>query len=322
MTNNDNARDDAVPLPVGILDNLVEKYGPDLVRTAMKAAGGALVAHGFTQTGNLLDSQQIVGYALVVAGLGWSWWRSHRSDVRRVLAAYWEAKVRGWERDAARPPAVSAPRPGPTAALLVAVLLLPLLLAVPAHAQAHHTPLTGNPVADIENAVGGAATNCKVGSNPLDPLCMWSKLQTDLVSVSNFFSQWTSDELDAAVVLSVQIPTIQDWTGNTCWRTFQNVGAVVRAHPLPITLRTATDIEASRLFAAALSQACQQPMCSQVWADLTNQATALGSVPLPPLSSVCSKIMPPALGTAPATSPTVTTSPAAPVPAVVPAPAH
>jgi hypothetical protein len=73
--------------------------------------------------------------------------------------------------------------------------------------------------------------------------------------------------------------------------TWAGASGVLKAHPLPLTLKLATDVEAARLVAMAIKKVCMDPNCSQVWNDILNQVTALAIVPLPvQLASVCSRI--------------------------------
>lgn len=107
-----------------------------------------------------------------------------------------------------------------------------------------------------------------------------------------------------AITLSTQIPSIQDPVGSACWKSFDGLSQVIKAHPLPATLKIAADLEAARLAAIALNQICTNPNCGQMWTDVTNTVSALNILPLPfSLQSVCSKI--PAIGVfaAPATTP-------------------
>jgi hypothetical protein len=111
-----------------------------------------------------------------------------------------------------------------------------------------------------------------------------------LQNVVTFFTQLTEEDLAGASTLATQIPGLQDATGKACWDAFQPIGALVKAHPLPQSLRLATDIEALRLFSLAVKQVCAKPECSQVWSDVANQTAAIGGIPVPALSAVCAKI--------------------------------
>lgn len=109
----------------------------------------------------------------------------------------------------------------------------------------------------------------------------------------NSLAQWADDDLNAAQALAAAVPALQDGTGQACWKTVQSVAAILKAHPLPVTLKLASDIEAARLVAMGLNQICTDPNCSQVWVDTQNQIGALGVGPLPfSPASLCSKVTP------------------------------
>jgi hypothetical protein len=110
-------------------------------------------------------------------------------------------------------------------------------------------------------------------------------------SIISSLSQWGEQDLAAAVALSTSIPDLQDPVGSACWKTWSAAGAVIKAHPLPLSLKLATDVEAARLVAMAIKKVCMDPNCSQVWNDIVNQVAALAIVPLPvSLASLCSRI--------------------------------
>lgn len=114
----------------------------------------------------------------------------------------------------------------------------------------------------------------------------------------NNIGTWAEADLDAAIALSASITGMQDNVGSACWTTFKNVANVLKAHPLPQTLRLATDIEAARLVVAGLNQICRDPNCSQIWSDMSNFASALSVVPLPiSFASICAKVPVVGIGT-------------------------
>lgn len=145
--------------------------------------------------------------------------------------------------------------------------------------------LTGDPIRDIKAAVTQGAVN-KVGTDIDNSL-------NDLIS---FFKDMTDEDLGGASTLAMQIPELQDPTGKACWDTLRPIGTVIKSNDLfrnadnKFTLKLATDIEAFRLFNMAIKNACKKPECTQVWSDVANQITALGSIPIPGLSIICSKI--------------------------------
>lgn len=103
---------------------------------------------------------------------------------------------------------------------------------------------------------------------------------------------WVSSDIEGAISLATVIPELQDTTGATCWKTFRGIGDVITAHPLPVTLKLASDVQAARLVAMALKKVCIEPACAQVWLDMQNQVAALAPIGVPfTLNSICSKVL-------------------------------
>jgi len=150
--------------------------------------------------------------------------------------------------------------------------------------------LTGDPVQDIRNAAGQVQ----------------QKVTKDLTSVAQQI-ETLLDTADA-IALATAIPGLEDTVGAACWRSFDQLSQVLKLHPLPLTLKVATDIEAARLAAMALNQVCTNPNCGQMWTDAENTAAALSITPMPfSITSLCAKI--PAIGQAAAAA-TVPVQPA------------
>ncbi len=181
-------------------------------------------------------------------------------------------------------------------ALALALLLASASVGIAgrAHAQdwgsgqkaAKPFPLTGNPVNDIANAVDASASSTAT-------------------TITNFLNNLA--DIDGAVKLSTQIPGLQDPVGNACWQQFAPIQALIKAHPLPLSLKIASDIEAARLAMIAMNKVCANPNCGQMFIDATNAANALAGVTVPiSLSSICAKV--PAIGTA-AVTPATTAAP-------------
>ncbi len=106
--------------------------------------------------------------------------------------------------------------------------------------------------------------------------------------VVQFFANWGKDDIAAAEKLAIDF---KDDIGLACWQTFAEMGDVINAHPLPVTFKLASDIQAARLFVKAIKKVCLKPECSQMWNDLQNQIGAFTPIPLPiSLASVCAKI--------------------------------
>lgn len=185
-----------------------------------------------------------------------------------------------------------------------------VLSATTAHAQARR--VTGRPIADFQAAQ--------------------AKVTADLTSVAKQLEALI--DTPEAEALATSIPGVSDGIGAACWKSFGNLTAVLKAHPLPATLRVATDIEAARLAGIALAQICANPNCGQMWTDALNVASAISVVP-PAFSfpSLCARV--PTIGTVPATvatpaqpekealgpQPAAAAAPAASSGAVVPTPA-
>jgi hypothetical protein len=103
---------------------------------------------------------------------------------------------------------------------------------------------------------------------------------------------WISSDIDGAIALATAIPDLQDPTGAKCWSAFKGIGDVISQHPLPVTLKLASDVQAARLVAMALKKVCVEPACAQVWLDMQNQVAALAPIGVPfTLNSVCSKVL-------------------------------
>jgi len=49
-----------------------------LVRTAIKSVGAALIAHGATKTAQWLNTEDVIGAVILIAGLVWS--HFHHAD--------------------------------------------------------------------------------------------------------------------------------------------------------------------------------------------------------------------------------------------------
>ena len=56
------------------------------------------------------------------------------------------------------------------------------------------------------------------------------------------------EDVDGAIALSTAIPALQDGHGQQCWiRPTKQFADVIKAHPVPLTLKISTDLEALRL---------------------------------------------------------------------------
>jgi hypothetical protein len=173
-----------------------------------------------------------------------------------------------------------------------------------AQTQRQRPVLTGNPVKDIEAAAQRAG----------------AKVTADMTSIAKKLEAMLNT--DEAVALATAVPGVQDTVGAACWASFGNLSAVMKAHPLPLTLNAPADIQALRLVQIALNQVCANPNCGQVWTDAQNSVQALSLVPIPlSLPDLCAKV--PAIGTqaAAATAPVQPAANALGAPAASAAPA-
>ena len=138
---------------------------------------------------------------------------------------------------------------------------------------------------------GPAFAQSKPTIAAVDPLGLNKLMASPIIQA---LANWAPEDINAAIALSTQIEGLQDPTGGACLKSFGNLGAVVKAHPLPLTFKLATDLEAGRLFFMAIKQICTNQACTQTFTDLSNQVNALSPMPIPaPISiaAVCSKIL-------------------------------
>jgi hypothetical protein len=116
-------------------------------------------------------------------------------------------------------------------------------------------------------------------SSPLSPL-------------ASLIGGWTAEHIAEAEKLAAAIEGLQDPVGKACWQSFANIGAVLKAHPLPLTLKIAPDIEAARLFFMAVKQVCAQSVLHAAMGGHRQPGQcALAPIPAPiSLQAVCAKI--------------------------------
>jgi hypothetical protein len=136
-----------------------------------------------------------------------------------------------------------------------------------------------------------------------------------LLGGSNVFTDianWVGGDLTAAETLAVQNPALQDWTGYACWKAAETFVGVLKAHPLPLTLKAASDAEALRLATSAAKTLCQTSACQTVSGDLLGGIAQMGLGIPPPvtLQTLCAKIPSVTLGTQPAGYVATTPAPA------------
>ena len=182
--------------------------------------------------------------------------------------------------------------------------LLLCALAVPAYAQVRLVKPTGNLPADIRAATTATAVSSA------------NAVETFLAKPFKDLADFIGADSDAAIALSTAIPELQDGHGQQCWLATRQFGDVVKAHPIPLTLKAQTDLQALRLLMMAANNLCSNVHCTQVFGDLANGIQQLAplnaSIPIPSLHDLCSKV-PQIAVIAPIS---------VPAPAVTPAPAQ
>lgn len=170
-------------------------------------------------------------------------------------------------------------------------LLLTALASWPAHAQ---LAVTGNVAKDLaadraniaKRAAGTATTAAADTAESL-----MATLAKPFQDLANFIGE----DADGAIALSTAVPALQDGHGQQCWMATKQFSDVVKAHPVPLTLKLETDLEALRLLMIAGNNLCANVHCTQVFSDLATgiQQLAVGigsSIPVPSLHDICAKI--------------------------------
>lgn len=154
-----------------------------------------------------------------------------------------------------------------------------------------------------------------IGDTNLPPGCKstateaaGNALASILAKPFNDIADLINGDTGDAVKLATLLPDLQDGNGQACWIQMQSFAAVIKAHPIPVTLKLASDIEALRLATMAVNKMCANTACTQVFADLTNtiQSAAPTPLPIPSLNSLCSKV--PQIPVVPATATPVSTA--------------
>jgi hypothetical protein len=173
--------------------------------------------------------------------------------------------------------------------ITLAILCL-ALASLPAHAQTKKPPLavTGNPIEDIKTDIANAATPT-AGPSPTEQKVL-AALAKPFQDLANFIGE----DADGAIALSTAIPALQDGHGQQCWMATKQFAEVIKAHPVPLTLKISTDLEALRLLIMASNNLCANVHCTQVFGDLATGIQQLAplnaSIPIPSLHDLCAKI--------------------------------
>ena len=126
------------------------------------------------------------------------------------------------------------------------------------------------------------------------------RVQSALAKPFQDLADLLNSDIDEAIRLSTAIPDLQDGNGKACWTVLQSASKVFKEHPVPATLKLATDIQAFRLLHMTANRLCTNAACTQVFQDGANIVQSLGlGIPVPSLASLCAKI--PVIAIAPAT---------------------
>jgi hypothetical protein len=202
--------------------------------------------------------------------------------------------------------------------LLLAFVISAFLAGDPAMAQTvtRRAPqITGDPIADIKANLGDRLAGKSTAA--LDSIA------TVLAKPFQDIADFIGADADGAVALSTAIPTIQDGHGQQCGIAMQSFGAIIKAHPVPITFHVINDYESLRLLAIATNNLCSNVHCTQFFSDFTAMAQAASPLPLaiPSLHDLCTKV--PQIAVVPPISvPVAATAPVPDgTPAATPAPA-
>lgn len=294
------------------------------VRWALTALASMLAAHGLMSSSG---TEQFIGFGTTLAGLAWSWWeKSGRAAVAADIAnlrAILAARAAAARAGASTPPlpplqvggTVAVPPQAVTAAKVGAILLAIMVLAHGEVRAQATTKKIGGPIGQvldkIDESHGGASTpvDRAIGGNSQIAKLL-AKPFTDLANFIN------SDAL-AAAKLAIAIPELQDGHGQQCWLAMGQFTAVLKAHPIPLTLNAMDDLQALRLAAMAANNVCRNASCTQVFSDLANGIQKVApinlGIPIPSLNSLCSQVpvvtvvptvpMPPEPPPAPAAAP-------------------
>jgi hypothetical protein len=294
--------------------NMIITLGAGIAKKGLTTLGSAAVAHGII-SGSQTETFISLGMALV--GIAWSFWDDYGraivlsqlevlkakslaqaakikdaglSQVTAVQIAEQSSKVTPAEvvKTVATMPDIQA-NVAPSAATvskIAGAILLAIMIGSlwpdPASAQGlpKIRPLTGN----IINDLGTTATD--KSSTALNSL--GAALAKPFNDIANFIGE----DADAAVALATMIPNLQDGHGQQCWIAMQSFGAIIKAHPVPITFHVINDYESLRLLGMATNNLCSNVHCTQVFADFSAMAVAASPVPLaiPSLHDLCTKV--------------------------------
>jgi hypothetical protein len=303
---------------------VLQTAAASVIRHGLTTAAGALVTDGLIESGDAAGFVKIgSGIVMGVGALGWSWWqKSGQVAVSDALKHLTSKKTAAAAVATAQ--ALPAGAAVTKALALFAVLLASLVFIPQAMAQSpvKKPPLTGNIVTDFNAARGNAVTTAATTAETSEQAAA-NKIFAALAKPFQDLAAFIGADIEGAVTLSTAIPALQDGHGQQCWMEMRQFSAIVKAHPVPVTLKLATDLEALRLSMMAANNLCANVHCTEVFDDLANAVVTLApinaGIAIPSLKSLCSKVpqvpvIAPVTDTAaPASSGPAAPSPAAPV---------
>jgi hypothetical protein len=318
------------------------------IRGGFKVVAGMIGGWGALKNPGSQEQFIDLGTALVLylIGQGWSWWQASGQDFvkaqfeviqAKTLAQAQKLRTAGIPQVTVKEIAQQSPTMtlaetakviptlpaeiqaniSPTSAAKIVAVLAIMIIAMfagldPASAQIKLKPLTGN----IGNDLGITSPSGK--SNALDSIA--TVLAKPFQDIANFIGE----DADGAVALATAIPNLQDGHGQQCWIAMQSFGAIIKAHPIPITFHVINDYESLRLLGIATNNLCSNVHCTQVFADFSAMAVAASPMPLaiPSLHDLCTKV--PQIAVVPPitltdTTKGITTAAPAPTPETAPA---
>jgi hypothetical protein len=299
---------------------IVKPQIASLIRGGFKVVAGLIGGWGALKNPGSQEQFIDLGTAVVLylIGQGWSWWQASGADLvkaqfeiiqAKTLAQAQKLRTAGLPQVTIKEIAQQSPTltvaetakiiptlpaeiqsniaPAPSAAKIVAVLAIMIIAMFlfgfdPASAQGlpKLRPLTGNLINDL----GGGATDKSAAA--LDSIA--TVLAKPFQDLANFIGA----DADGGVALATAIPNIQDGHGQQCWIEMQSFGAIIKAHPIPITFHVIQDYETLRLLGIATNRLCTNVHCTQVFSDFTAMAQAASPMPLaiPSLHDLCTKV--------------------------------
>jgi hypothetical protein len=163
---------------------------------------------------------------------------------------------------------------------LILTALFALFLVDPVLAITCNDPLNKLPFGCTPRT--GAASGIAGGS-----------IKNVIADVFNDLATFIDNGIADAETLATSIPDLQDGNGQQCWIAMRKTGAVIKAHPVPLTFSAPADFEALRLLVMSANDLCSNVQCTQVFADGVNIANAAAGgllTGLPSLNAICSKV--------------------------------